>query len=368
MSTCDPASMADIAESVAEYVTAMLAHPGALRGQQLRGGGPVADFEMLLAEQTGFPHCLATSSATNALLVAGLALELAGKRIAVETGAWEGSLGALEAAGADILEVDSLSTFPVDGLRAVVATNKPGHRHDAAGLRARCDQTGVIYIEDTGWLPGITAPVGQLSLADIQIISFGPGKPLSLGEGGALLCRDKNIYDRALALSQHPERAIAEGVPCIERPPLNARIHPLAALLGISLLSHKPEAPIERDSPGPGAAQCLANIVCLCGSSRWPELHHKVIMEETLAGNIVIPLGLYGHADHPAGARAATNDGDESTVMKQMLDRLHFQKINLANEIVVVTKDGYIGDSTRREIEHALVTGKRVRYWPNRQI
>jgi len=225
--------MDDIAKSVAEYVTAMLA-------SFFIGRGPVAELEMLMAEQTGFPHCLATSSATNALLVAGLALDLHGKRIAVETGAWEGSLGALEAAGAEILEVDSLSTFPLDGLRVVVATDKPGQRHDAVGLRTRTEQAGVTYIEDTGWLPGVTAPVGELSLADIQIISFGPGKPMSLGEGGALLCRDKQLYERALALSQHPERAIAEGVPCIGRPPLNARIHPLAALLGVHLLAHKP--------------------------------------------------------------------------------------------------------------------------------
>ena len=229
-------AIADIAESVAEYVATMLAHPGALRGQQLRGGGPVAEFEMLLAERTGFPHCLATSSATNALLVAALALELAGKRIAVETGAWEGSLGALEAAGAEIVEAESLLTAPLDGLRAVVATDKPGQRHNAVGVRARCDQMGVIYIEDTGWLPGITAPAGELSVADIQIISFGPGKPMSLGEGGALLCRDKGIYDRALALSQHPERSIAEGIPNIEHPALNARIHPIAALIGINIL------------------------------------------------------------------------------------------------------------------------------------
>jgi len=89
------------------------------------------------------------------------------------------------------------------------------------------------------------------------------------------------------------------------------------------------------------------------------------MMDETLAGNIVIPMGLYGHADYPPGARAATNDGDESTEVKQMLDKLHFQKIALANEIIVVHKDGYIGSSTRREIAFAEANGKRVRYWPN---
>jgi DNA (cytosine-5)-methyltransferase 1 len=44
------------------------------------------------------------------------------------------------------------------------------------------------------------------------------------------------------------------------------------------------------------------------------------MMEETLAGNIVIPMGLYGHADYPPGAKAATHDGDEATAVKQMLD------------------------------------------------
>lgn len=237
MSTCEPTTaIADIAEKVAEYVKAMLAHPGALRGQQVRGGGPVAEFEMLLAERTGFPHCLATSSATNALLVAGLALKLPGKRIAVELGAWEGSLGALEAAGAEIVEVESLLAAPWDGLRAVVATDKLGHRHEAASLRSRCNQTGVTYIEDTGWLPGINGPSDVKSLADVQVISFGPGKSLNLGEGGAILCRREELYHRCVSLSQHPERVIAEGGTQFVRPPINARIHPLAAVIGASFL------------------------------------------------------------------------------------------------------------------------------------
>ena len=114
-----------------------------------------------------------------------------------------------------------------------------------------------------------------------------------------------------------------------------------------------------------GSPHGSAFVVCLCGSSRWPDLHHRVMMEETLAGNIVIPMGLYGHADYPPGAKAITNDGDEATAVKQMLDRLHFQKIDLADEIIVVSEDGYFGSSTRREIAYAAAKGKRVRYWQN---
>jgi len=240
MSTCDRTTLvANLAESVGDYVNAMLAHPGALRGQQVRGGGPAAEFETLLAERTGFPHCLATSSATSALLVAALALDLADKHVGVERGCWEGSLGVLEAAGAELVEVDSLMTASFEGFCAIVATDRRGQRHDASGLRALCNETGTVYIEDTGWLPGVTAPNADMSLADIQVMSFGPGKPVSLGEGGVLLCRDERMYQRAVSLSQHPERCVAEGIARRERPPLNARIHPLAALIGAGLLRNR---------------------------------------------------------------------------------------------------------------------------------
>ena len=104
-------------------------------------------------------------------------------------------------------------------------------------------------------------------------------------------------------------------------------------------------------------------IVCLCGSSRYPELHMIVMMQETLAGNIVIPMGLYGHADFPPGAKAATNDGDEATEVKQMLDRLHKSKIDLAHEILVINPNGYVGNSTLSEIEYAKAHGKGVRFY-----
>lgn len=240
MSMCEHTTkVAALTESVGDYVHAMLAQPAALRGQQVRGGGPVAEFEMLLAEQSGFPHCLATSSATSALIVAALALDLAGRRVGVERECWEGSLGALEAAGAELVEVDCLISAAPTACGAVVAIDRSGRRHDARGMRALCDRTAAVYIEDTSWLPGVTAPQTDKSLADIQVMSFGPGKPLSLGEGGALLCRDEGVYQRAVSLSQHPERCVAEGIARRERAPFNARIHPLAALIGVCLLQNR---------------------------------------------------------------------------------------------------------------------------------
>ena len=71
------------------------------------------------------------------------------------------------------------------------------------------------------------------------------------------------------------------------------------------------------------------------------------------AGNIVISVGLFGHS----GDDEVWTEGT-----KEMLDDMHKRKIDLADEIFVINVDGYIGFSTRSEIEYATLTGKTVRY------
>ena len=48
--------------------------------------------------------------------------------------------------------------------------------------------------------------------------------------------------------------------------------------------------------------------------------------------------------------------------MKEMLDDMHLRKIDLADEIYVINVDGYIGESTRREIAYAEKSGKKINY------
>lgn len=53
---------------------------------------------------------------------------------------------------------------------------------------------------------------------------------------------------------------------------------------------------------------------------------------------------------------------DTLTKTKIMLDDMHKRKIDMADEIFVINVDGYIGDSTKSEIEYATKTGKVVKY------
>jgi len=103
-------------------------------------------------------------------------------------------------------------------------------------------------------------------------------------------------------------------------------------------------------------------VICLCGSTRFPDAHRMAEMHETMLGNVVIPLAMFGHADQPVGARFLTSDGDEDTAGKRLIDGVHFRKIEMADEILVVNVGGYVGSSTLREIKHAQNQGKPVRW------
>jgi hypothetical protein len=103
-------------------------------------------------------------------------------------------------------------------------------------------------------------------------------------------------------------------------------------------------------------------VTTLCGSTRFPDAFHLANMHLSLMGRIVISLGTYGHADQPTGAQFLTSDGDESDEIKQRLDRLHYRKIDISDGIYVVNPGGYIGSSTRREIEYAHDHEKTVEY------
>jgi deoxycytidylate deaminase len=96
-------------------------------------------------------------------------------------------------------------------------------------------------------------------------------------------------------------------------------------------------------------------IVCLCGSTRFSEAFRTEMLRETLAGKIVLTVGCMTHSDAQLSS-VITPD------VKIALDVLHKRKIDLADEVLVLNVGGYIGESTRSEINHALTSGKPVRY------
>ena len=104
-------------------------------------------------------------------------------------------------------------------------------------------------------------------------------------------------------------------------------------------------------------------VITLCGSTKFKEDFMREQKRLTLEGNIVISVGLFGHS----GDNEVWENMDDGTLTKtkEMLDDMHKRKIDMADEIFVINKNGYIGQSTRSEIEYALKTGKKVNYMEN---
>lgn len=101
-------------------------------------------------------------------------------------------------------------------------------------------------------------------------------------------------------------------------------------------------------------------IVTLCGSTKFKKEFLEIQKKLTLLGYVVISVGLFGHS----GDNEVWENMDEGalTKTKSMLDDMYKRKIDLSDMIYVINVGGYIGESTRSEIEYAISTGKEVHY------
>lgn len=100
-------------------------------------------------------------------------------------------------------------------------------------------------------------------------------------------------------------------------------------------------------------------IVVLCGSTRFGAAFREANLRLTFEGKIVLSIGCDMRSDREifAGKTEA-----ELATIKADLDVLHKRKIDLADEVYVLNVGGYIGSSTRSEIEYAVQHGKPVDY------
>lgn len=100
-------------------------------------------------------------------------------------------------------------------------------------------------------------------------------------------------------------------------------------------------------------------VICLCGSTRFTEEMLVKQWELTKQGFIV--LSWCALPDWYFPGDDYSHIGDQEGV-KEIIDTVHLRKIDLADEVFVINKHGYIGESTGREIEYAKSKGKPIKY------
>ena len=96
------------------------------------------------------------------------------------------------------------------------------------------------------------------------------------------------------------------------------------------------------------------NIITLCGSIKFKEEFMKVQEKLTLDGNIVFTPNFFNNIKDEIDLKT-----------KKMLDEMHRQKIDMSDEIYVINVGGYIGESTKAEIEYANAKCKKISYLEN---
>lgn len=77
--------------------------------------------------------------------------------------------------------------------------------------------------------------------------------------------------------------------------------------------------------------------------------------EETLMGHIVLTVNVFGHSD-PDGQAALGEDNIAR------LNELHLRKIDLADKVVAITPQGYMGEGLARELRYSIRALKPIRF------
>lgn len=167
-------------------------------------------------EHTGMPFALALPSCTSAIHLALLALGIGpGDEVIVPELTWIATAAPIHYVGATAVFADvdpstwcldpaSFESWITPRTRAVIPVDLYGGFPDMDAIRSIAGRHGISVIEDAAQAVGADyhgKPAG--GLGDFGVFSFHGSKTLTAGEGGLLLCRTAEHYQRAQMLRDH---------------------------------------------------------------------------------------------------------------------------------------------------------------------
>lgn len=195
-----------------------------LRSDFLTQGPAVPAFEKATADKVGAKHGVAVSSATAALHIACLALDLGpGDVLWTSPITFVASANAARYCGADVDFVDiepNTANMCPQALEAklnaaaktgrlpkiIMPVHMAGQSCDMASIAALARQYGVRVIEDASHAIGGQfqgQPVGNCQYSDVAVFSFHPVKIVTSGEGGMAMTNDTDLALRMQRLRSH---------------------------------------------------------------------------------------------------------------------------------------------------------------------
>lgn len=241
MQTSDPIVEAGN-RGIRKYLKSVASSSLAVQEHYCGAAGPVADLESKLRQLYEMKHALCVSNATTGLFALALAAELRRNEFVTTPFTYGATLAGWLVLNnrplfADIdpdtlaLDVNSARHVITSKTKAILAVDIFGVPSDTKELRRLADDYGIWYFADASQSLGASRQgLRASSLADALVVSFTANKPLTAGEGGAILTNNTGLYEKLVWATQHPARHRRElGLDLDNEFAFNGRIAPTSA-------------------------------------------------------------------------------------------------------------------------------------------
>ncbi len=222
-----------------------------LKSGWLTQGPKVLEFEKVLAKYCGAKYAVAVSHGTSALHLAYLSAELKKNDEVITTpNTFVATTNMLLVMGVkpvfcDIrqdtnnINEDKIEKLITKKTKAIIPVHFAGHPCEMKKIRKIAKKYNLLIIEDACHALGAKYKdnkIGSCKYSDMTVFSFHPVKPITTGEGGAILTNNKKYYEELLLLRSHGIYKDKQGKNVMIDLGYNYRITDIQATLGISQL------------------------------------------------------------------------------------------------------------------------------------
>lgn len=222
-----------------------------LQSDWLTQGPKVLEFEKALAEYCGAKYAVACANGTSALHLAYLAAGLStGDEVITTPNTFIATSNMLLAVGAKPVFCDiRLDTYNIDEAqieklitnktKAIAPVHFAGQPCEMEKIKEIADKHNLLVIEDGCHALGAkykNEKVGSCKYSDLTVFSFYPVKPITTGEGGAIVTNNEEFYKKMLSLRSHGIHKDASGKNVMTELGYNYRMTDIQAALGVSQL------------------------------------------------------------------------------------------------------------------------------------
>lgn len=222
-----------------------------LQSDWLTQGPKIAEFEKALADYCGAKYAVVCSNGTSALHLAYMAAGLSsGDEVITTPNTFVATSNMLLAVGAKPVFCDiRLDTYNIDEnkieelvakrTKAIAPVHFAGQPCEMEKIKEIADKNNLLIIEDACHALGAKykgEKVGSCKYSNLTVFSFHPVKPITTGEGGAILTNNEDYYKKMLSLRSHGIHKDENGKNIMTELGYNYRMTDVQAALGLSQL------------------------------------------------------------------------------------------------------------------------------------